>query len=290
MIAIIVAMVLSGGRTIISTIYLYWQWFHYTRQSYGISRIYGRKGPPSTKLDEILDQIIIYGVPLWGILYRSHYHNTHPNELFLGSKFWAIPVPDWLLWVSGLVAFGGLALWLGRLVIHYLAGTMALTRTAYMISHILIFLTGYWWLGDIQITLGWLVINVWHNAQYILIVWLYNNNRFKNGISPDHKFISFISQKKFLWLYFAVCLAITGLFYACVDFLAQDVASRYLPNLISEQGGWMVVAYQGINFHHYIVDGYIWKVRKKETRERLGVEGSQESQDPVDQEIANVVE
>jgi hypothetical protein len=33
----------------------------------------------------------------------------------------------------------------------------------------------------------------------------------------------------------------------------------------------VVVAYQVINFHHYVVDSVIWKVRKKALRQNLGV-------------------
>ena len=35
---------LALGTWILTTVYLYWQWWHYTRQSYGVSRIYQRKG------------------------------------------------------------------------------------------------------------------------------------------------------------------------------------------------------------------------------------------------------
>ena len=34
-----------------------------------------------------------------------------------------------------------------------------------------------------------------------------------------------------------------------------------------------VVIYQAINFHHYIVDGMIWKMRKRPIHQTLGVEG-----------------
>ena len=33
-----------------------------------------------------------------------------------------------------------------------------------------------------------------------------------------------------------------------------------------------VIIYQAINFHHYVVDGIIWKVRKPKLRDRLGIE------------------
>jgi hypothetical protein len=34
-----------------------------------------------------------------------------------------------------------------------------------------------------------------------------------------------------------------------------------------------LIVYQTINFHHYIVDGIIWKVRKPRVRENLGLAG-----------------
>ena len=32
------------------------------------------------------------------------------------------------------------------------------------------------------------------------------------------------------------------------------------------------IVYQTINFHHYIVDGVIWKVRKPQVRQNMGLE------------------
>ena len=32
-----------------------------------------------------------------------------------------------------------------------------------------------------------------------------------------------------------------------------------------------IIVYQSINFHHYIVDGIIWKVRKQKLQENLGL-------------------
>ena len=32
-----------------------------------------------------------------------------------------------------------------------------------------------------------------------------------------------------------------------------------------------IIIYQTINFHHYVVDGLIWKLRKKKLRQTLGV-------------------
>ena len=275
---IVVAMWLAGGTEIITTVYLYWQWFHYTRQSYGITRIYARKEPPQSIFDTRLQNFLLYVVPLWGILFISRQHNLNPKMQFLFSDFWSIPVPEWLLTGVGIAALSATVLWVVRLPMRYLEGKLSVLPTLYVISHLLIFMTGYYWLGRIHINLGWLVINIWHNCQYILIVWLYNNNRFRSGVDEKHPFLSTISQAQFLWKYFGVCIGITLVVAISIRIFAGHIAPAYLPSLVVKDG-WAVLIYQALNFHHYIVDSSIWKVRKKEIRERLGV---------VDEEIAKV--
>ncbi len=278
-VGIVLAMWWAGGTTIITTVYLYWQWFHYTRQSYGITRIYARKEPPQSVFDVRLTNFMLYVVPLWGILFISRQHNLNPQMKFLFSEFWSPRVPAELLSAVGVIALASVVLWVVRLPMRYLEGRLSLLPTLYVISHLLIFMTGYYWLGKIHINLGWLVINIWHNCQYILIVWLYNNTRFRNGIDAEHPFLSRISQAEFLWKYLGTCLGITMVVALAIRFFAGYIAPNYLPTLGGVEGAWPVLVYQALNFHHYIVDSYIWKVRKKEVRERLGV---------VDQEIANV--
>jgi hypothetical protein len=190
---------------------------------------------------------------------------------FLGSEFWSIPVPAMMLDAVGLMAMAATITWVVRLPQRYLEGRLSVLPTLYIISHLLIFMVGYWYLGRYHINLGWLVINIWHNCQYIMIVWLYNNNRFRNGIDQRHPFLSTISQERFLWKYLGVCLLITAVASGAMRLFAGEIAPKFLPDMVVE-GGWAVLVYQALNFHHYIVDGFIWKVRKKEVRERLGVD------------------
>jgi hypothetical protein len=118
-----------------------------------------------------------------------------------------------------------------------------------------IFYVGY--IGIEQINPGWLVLNVWHNAQYVLFVWLFNTNRFKSGIDPEARFLSTISQPKNAWRYFGCCLAVSTLIYGAIQ--------------VAMPLGALVVVYQTINFHHYIVDALIWKLRRKEVGAKLGL-------------------
>ena len=125
-----------------------------------------------------------------------------------------------------------------------------------------IFVVGYVLIEDINY--GWLVLNVWHNAQYILFVWVFNNNRFKQGVVPEQRFLSTISQSRNWPFYFLTCLLISTVWYFGLDEALRMLAdSSALPLFL--------VAYQTINFHHYVVDGLIWKVRRKKLRSNLGI-------------------
>ena len=268
------AIYVSHGTLVITTLYLYWQWFHYTRQSYGVHRIYARKSPAAAPWDDKLTAFTMYAVPLWGILYRSYIKGLEPAQRFLGSDYWALPTPYWALALSGCVALALTTAWTIRQVSLYMDGKLSVAHLAYVVSHITVFVTGYYLIRDI--TFGWLVLNVWHNAQYILIVWMYNNNRFKRGIDPNARVLSFISQRKFFWLYFGVCIVVAVAFYSLLDAFNAFLLHFFMPAVgatwaVMNYQSWAMITYQAVNFHHYIVDGVIWKVRKQENQQRLGL-------------------
>ena len=156
-----------------------------------------------------------------------------------------------------------MAWWLLELGSHLLSGGRLQGHTLYLLSHTLVFGVGYVAVPDIDH--GWLVINVWHNAQYILFVWMFNQNRFSRGVDPEHRFLSRISQRTNWPYYFLTCLLISTVVY----FALNQGVSTFAP--FSSLPLFLVV-YQTINFHHYIVDGLIWKVRKKPLRQNLGLE------------------
>ncbi|HEX6987725.1 MAG TPA: hypothetical protein VF170_20260, partial [Planctomycetaceae bacterium] len=81
-----------------------------------------------------------------------------------------------------------------------------------------------------------------------------------------HVFLSALSQSHVVNVvcYFGVCLAITGAVYGVLQWALQVTPLAAVPLAA-------VVVYQTINFHHYIVDGVIWKVRKKKIQENLRI-------------------
>lgn len=262
---IVLAATLTVGLTLglwaLATTYLYWQWFHYTRQSYGIARIYARKAGLDVASDMQLTVWTLYLIPLWGILHRSHQN----SKTFLGMDVIYLPTHRYVVYAVGAAAIASLTIWTLRQLQASRQGRLPVAMTLYALSHFVIFFVGYIYMENM--TYGWLVINIWHNAQYIVLVWLFNNNRFKAGVDPEHKFLSIISQKqlKNVLAYVAICLLLSSLFYGAVRFILNlDVMAAAIPLAI-------VVVYQTINFHHYVVDGLIWKVRKRKLQTHLGI-------------------
>lgn len=252
------AVAMLVGVWAIVSIYFYWQWFHYGRQSWGISRAYRGKERGALYEDGPIDQAIFWSWPVFGMLYRSH---QDPGT-FIGLPLATFPVPHAAVLAAGLATAALTGYWVARRVRAWSLGRLSAAHTLYMLTHFMVFGVFYVLVDDV--TYGWLGINIWHNAQYILFVWLYNTRRFKDGVDPEARLLSYISQPNRLWLYLLTCLGITGLVYLGLLGTLEAV-------LVSSLSG-TVVLYQIVNFHHYVVDATIWKVRKPPMRKTLGLD------------------
>lgn len=256
--AAVVAIAHGVGIWALTTIYLYWQWFHYTKQSWGVGQAYRRKQSKLVIEDERLLQAVFYLLPLWGILYRS----WQAPDTFLFVEVYTFPVHRIFVDIAGAAAIAVIAAWAWGRFKMWRQGVLPTAHTHYTLSHLAVFGVGYLVIEDI--TVGWLVINVWHNLQYILFVWFYNTQRFKQGVSEESKLLSTLSQPQNWIHYFAFFTVITVAIYLSIAFSKEWLALVGLAPLI--------IVYQTINFHHYIVDGIIWKMRKPKLRETLGVD------------------
>lgn len=256
---VLVATLAAGlgiGIWVISTVYLYWQWFHYARQSWGVAQIYRRKAGKLIDEPLWLSQVIFYLVPVWGILNRSF----QQPATFIGVEVRALPVPGFLVDAVGIAAGLGVAIWCAMRVRMWLRGELPLAQTLYIASHFVMFTAAYVLIEDI--TYGWLAVNIWHNTQYLLFVWLFNNQKYRAGIDPKARLISTLSQTGSIARYFAVTLAITVIAYAGARYLLLDVMAIAVP---------IILIYQTLNFHHYIVDSVIWKARKRPIQTALSL-------------------
>lgn len=253
---------LATGLWGLATIYLYWQWFHYTRQSEGISKAYGGRARDRDLGDLRVSRIAFYAVPLAGILHVS----ARDPGTFLNMPIRTLSVPDWLLSGADIIAATAFFAWLGYQLRALLQGRMAVPYFCYVMSHFTVFFVAYIWLTEINY--GWLTVNIWHNAQYILFVWLFNNRRFRGAVDPERVFLSTISQNGRFLLYTGVCLAISSVVYFFISAVGVDALSTAIG---VSAGIAAIIIYQTLNFHHYIVDSLIWKLRQKSMRGKLGL-------------------
>ncbi|MEM1062337.1 MAG: hypothetical protein AAGJ97_08420 [Planctomycetota bacterium] len=247
------AMVYGLGAWSVVSLYFYWQWLHYTRQSYGIFRILSKKsGIEAGAAHDRAAITALYAVPLFGVLWRSRQN----PDTFLGLECWFMPVSEVVLAVAGAFAAVSMLWWVWETFRAREDGRWNPTVTIYLLTHHTIFYIGYYAITDINF--GWLAINVWHNAQYIMIVWAFNQRRFKGGVDPKAWLLSWLSQPRTGRAigYFALCLTISTGFYAAT---AWTLESSFLAAVPAAS----VLLYQTINFHHYITDTVIWRRPKQ---------------------------
>lgn len=239
-----------GGWAVV-TLYVYWQWFHYARQSWGIAEAYRRQmGAPVRDgggADHMWLKVSFYLVPVWGLLSRCH---QNPDS-FLSMPVRLVEVPVWMVNLAGVAAVAALLVWSAIRVKQLMGGQRLVLHTLFVVTHHVVFALAYVLIDSFDI--GWLLVNIWHNYQYILFVWLQNNKRFAEGISSSAWFLSWLSQSKNWWIYFLCCLAITTVAYKFLEFALSGVGMV----------GFVLVAYMAINFHHYVVDAVIWKRRSR---------------------------
>ncbi|MCB1028851.1 MAG: hypothetical protein R2704_08805 [Microthrixaceae bacterium] len=242
------------GQWLIATTYFYWQFFHYTRQSWGIEEAFRRKagGEAPTQLMKAA----FWAVPVAGVVWRS----SQGADRFLNLPIRLLPVPTVVGWAALVVAAGVIAAWLATK-----PGLAGGAGPAFL-THVAIFGIGYVLMPEI--TVGWLVLNIWHNGQYVSFVWHTNNRSFGNapdqvgaepGVGRATAAMRWLSRSTRWPMYMAVSIVASGIAYFTLDLSLEAV------------GASVALVYMGINFHHYVVDGLIWKLRSPKLAANLGL-------------------
>lgn len=252
----------AGGAALLATTFLYWQWFHYVRQSEGIAKAYLGRARGASAGDARLARAAFWAVPVAGIL---HVSARDPSN-FLGMPIWVLPVPAAVLPVVDALAIAAVAAWGWQQFQAWRGGRLAPRYASFVLSHWAVFGAGYLFIETLNH--GWLVVNIWHNAQYILFVWLFNNRRYGGAVVPGKAFLSTISRDGRFPLYIAVCLTLSTAVYFCIQSFGVGALAAGLGVPAAVAG---IAVYQSLNFHHYIVDSVIWKLRKRSVAATLGV-------------------
>jgi Flp pilus assembly protein TadD/branched-subunit amino acid transport protein len=123
----------------------------------------------------------------------------------------------------------------------------------------------FWWYCNnlvANILAGIALFEVFHDVQYLSLVWIYNRNRVEKDSSISG-FMRFIFRRSgaLLGVYIGLVFAYGSLAYFNSR-LEIDTIKRVLTGVVAASG-----------LLHFYYDGFIWKVRERSTRESLGLTG-----------------
>jgi tetratricopeptide (TPR) repeat protein len=103
---------------------------------------------------------------------------------------------------------------------------------------------------------------VFHDVQYLSLVWIYNRKRVETDSSIGG-FMRFVFRRSgaLVGVYVGLVLAYGGLSLS-KSYVGIDVVKRILTGVVTASA-----------LLHFYYDGFIWKVREKSTRQSLGISG-----------------
>ena len=126
---------------------------------------------------------------------------------------------------------------------------------------------GFWWVACVSIDnmlVGVALFEIFHDVQYLSIVWIFNRNRVEKG---DRKrlggFMSFLFRRSgaLIGLYVGLVFA-----YGSISYVSRGMPTETLKEVLKG----LIVASALLHFYY---DGFIWKVRERSTRVSLGLKG-----------------
>jgi len=125
---------------------------------------------------------------------------------------------------------------------------------------------GFWWYcnnGVQNILVGIALFEVFHDVQYLSIVWIYNRTRVERDTSIGG-FMRFVFRRSgaLIGVYVGLVLG-----YGAIAFTQSAVTAESIRH------GLIGIVTASALLHFYY-DGFIWKVRETQTRAMLGIDGA----------------
>ena len=250
----------------LAAITLLWGFWHTMMQVYGFGRIYDAKVGATGRLTARLDLAMC---ALWfgaALLFSP----VRVNGLL--QMFYQSGVP---LLSPGLV-HGFQRLWAGACIVATAAFVInwVTEQRAGRGSHpiklaLLVGSIGFWWYTNVtieSIILGIAMFEIFHDVQYLAIVWIYNRKRVEKGGESNGLF-RFLFRRSALMVGLYVGLVFA---YGYSKLLADNIDQASIRNALLA-----IVA--ASTLLHFYFDGFIWKVRERSTREGLGMKGGHAS-------------
>src|SRR5213082_3046644 len=240
----------------------FWGVWHGLMETYGFCRIYDAKAGTFDALTRRLDFamcVIWFATAVALSPYRLS--DTLDTYYMCGGPFIA---PSFIQHVQQLILFAAITvsvlflLHFGRLWI--IGKRPNPVKLALLITSI-----AFWWYCNnlvANILVGIALFEVFHDVQYLSLVWIYNRNRVEKdqNIGGFMRFV-FRRSGSLVGLYLGLIFAYGSLAYFNSR-LQIETIKHVLTGVVSASA-----------LLHFYYDGFIWKVRESSTRQSLGLSG-----------------
>ena len=240
-----------------------WGIWHGMMQTYGFCRIYDAKASARTAARARVDLALCFAWFSAAVLLSPMRFRTL-FELYYESGGPVVSAASVAIIRSGLVVALGLVtiLFLWQQWSDWRAARGASSvKIALLVSSI-----AFWWYcnnGVQNILVGIALFEVFHDVQYLAIVWIYNRTRVERDKSIGG-FMRFVFRRSgaLIGVYVGLVLA-----YGAIGLTQSAITVEWIRH------GLIGVVTASALLHFYY-DGFIWKVREPETRAMLGIGGA----------------
>jgi Tfp pilus assembly protein PilF len=243
-------------------IVFFWGVWHGLMQTYGFCRIYDAKTGTFDALTRRLDFamcVIWFATAVALSPYRLS--DTLDTYYMCGGPF--IP-PSVVQLGQGLILLTAVAASV-LFVAHFCRLWLIGKRPNPVKVALLITSIAFWWYCNnlvANILVGIALFEVFHDVQYLSLVWIYNRNRVEKD-SNIGGFMRFVFRRSgsLMGLYVGLVLAYGSVSYINAH-IGMDTVKRILTGVVTAS-----------TLLHFYYDGFIWKVRERSTRQSLGLAG-----------------
>ncbi len=240
----------------------FWGVWHGLMQTYGFCRIYDAKTGTFDTLTRRLDFamcVIWFATAVALSPYRLS--DTLDTYYMCGGPF--IP-PSMVQLGQGLILLLAVAV-SGLFVAHFCRLWIIGKRPNPVKVALLVTSIAFWWYCNnlvANILVGIALFEVFHDVQYLSLVWIYNRNRVEKD-SNIAGFMRFVFRRSgsLVGLYVGLVLAYGSVSYINAH-IGMDTVKRILTGVVTAS-----------TLLHFYYDGFIWKVRERSTRQSLGLAG-----------------
>src|SRR5213596_2474508 len=239
-----------------------WGVWHGMMQTYGFCRIYDAKVGSFAELTRRLD-FALCGVWFATAVLLSSQRMTDTLESYYaaGGPF----IPPGLLRAAQQALLALALVVAGLFLANFIRMWISGKRPNPVKLVLLITSISFWWYCNnivASVLVGIALFEVFHDVQYLSLVWIYNRKRVETDSSIGG-FMRFVFRRSgsLIGLYVGLIFA-----YGAFGYFKPGVGVESVKSVLAG----VVTASALLHFYY---DGFIWKVREKSTRQSLGISG-----------------